>query len=158
MERKRRTALIPNASNSMAEAIRDRTRCKICGERINTGDDIWSYEDGSSEHVGCAATSVLAGPALTPSYGVVPSELSREFPGMYDDHVRYIPTGKTTSSGSVLDIPTDLSLTIQGEFGGVGASLEEIYRLWGEPKGYSIELVNQCVLEATRKGYLRVDY
>jgi len=40
MRIRRGIALVPNAENPMAEAIRNRTRCKICGARIETGQPI----------------------------------------------------------------------------------------------------------------------
>ena len=46
MEYKQSVALIPNALNTEAEAIRNRTRCRVCKEKIYTGEDIVEgYED-----------------------------------------------------------------------------------------------------------------
>jgi len=49
----RRIALIPNAKNSFAEAIRDRTRCAICRERIENGQEIEVRDDRTQVHVMC---------------------------------------------------------------------------------------------------------
>lgn len=50
----RRVALVPNANNSLAAAIRERTRCTICKEKIETGQEIEISEDGRrQEHVKC---------------------------------------------------------------------------------------------------------
>ena len=49
----RRIALIPNAKNPIAEEIRNRTRCAICKERIETGQEIDIDEKGIQRHVKC---------------------------------------------------------------------------------------------------------
>ena len=38
-------ALVPNAHNSAAEAIRDRTRCRLCRERIESGQEIYDLSN-----------------------------------------------------------------------------------------------------------------
>lgn len=38
-------ALVPNAQNAVAESIRERTRCRLCGERIENGQEIYDLGD-----------------------------------------------------------------------------------------------------------------
>ena len=57
--RQRRTALVPNANNPSAAAIRERTRCAICKEKIETGQQIEVSDDGRrQEHVACLEKQV----------------------------------------------------------------------------------------------------
>lgn len=51
----KRIALIPNAKNPLAETIRERTRCAVCHERIETGQEVEDRldEDGTIIPVWC---------------------------------------------------------------------------------------------------------
>lgn len=59
MNRVKITAIIPNANNSMAEAVRNRTRCRICNEKIEDGQEIWAYPEGEQEHTACTEREEL---------------------------------------------------------------------------------------------------
>ena len=41
----RKIAVVPNARGAQAEAIRERTRCRLCKERIEDGQEIEDLSD-----------------------------------------------------------------------------------------------------------------